>query len=55
MNLRRVQAVALKEWRETVRDRMFLLLAFLLPVLWLLVFGYGSRYRSQRWIMTDRS
>ena len=41
MNLRRVQAVALKEWRETVRDRMFLLLAFLLPVLWLLVFGYG--------------
>jgi ABC-2 type transport system permease protein/ribosome-dependent ATPase len=33
--------VALKEWRETVRDRMFLLLALLLPVLWLLVFGYG--------------
>jgi len=24
-----------------VRDRMFLLLAFLLPVLWMLVFGYG--------------
>jgi len=41
VNLRRVQAVALKEWRETVRDPMFLLLAFLLPALWLLVFGYG--------------
>ncbi len=41
MNLRRVRAVALKEWRETVRDRMFLSLAFLIPVLWMLVFGYG--------------
>jgi len=41
MNFRRVATVAWKEWRETVRDRMFLLLAFLLPVLWMLVFGYG--------------
>ncbi len=41
MNLRRVAAVASKEWRETVRDRMFFLLAFLLPVLWMAVFGYG--------------
>jgi ABC-2 type transport system permease protein/ribosome-dependent ATPase len=41
MNLRRVAAVASKEWRETVRDRMFFLLAFLLPILWMLVFGYG--------------
>ncbi len=41
MNLRRVATVAWKEWRETMRDRMFLLLAFLLPVLWMLVFGYG--------------
>lgn len=41
MSLKRVATVASKEWREMVRDRMFVLLAFLLPVLWLLVFGYG--------------
>lgn len=41
MNLRRVRAVATKEWKETTRDRLFLALAFLLPVLWMLVFGYG--------------
>ena len=41
MNVRRIAAVASKEWRETIRDRMFVLLAFLLPVLWMLVFGYG--------------
>ena len=41
MNVRRVLAVMAKEWRETVLDRFFLLLAFILPVLWLLVFGYG--------------
>lgn len=33
--------MALKEWKETTRDRLFLLLAFLLPALWLVVFGYG--------------
>lgn len=41
MNLRRVIAVAWKEWRETVRDRLFLLMAFLLPTVWMVVFGYG--------------
>lgn len=41
MNFRVIKAVALKEWKETTRDRLFLLLAFLLPVLWLVVFGYG--------------
>lgn len=41
MNLRVIRAVALKEWKETTRDRIFLLLAFLLPSLWLVVFGYG--------------
>ncbi|GAB1724378.1 MAG: ABC transporter permease subunit [Nitrospira sp. CR1.1] len=33
--------MALKEWKETTRDRLFLLLSFLLPALWLVVFGYG--------------
>jgi ABC-2 type transport system permease protein/ribosome-dependent ATPase len=41
MNLRRISAVVLKEWRETTRDRVFLALAFLLPTLWMIVFGYG--------------
>lgn len=41
MNLRRIAAVSRKEWMETVRDRLFLLMAFLLPGLWMVVFGYG--------------
>ena len=41
MNLQRIGVVAWKEWRETIRDRMFVLLAFLLPISWMLVFGYG--------------
>ena len=41
MNLGRIAAVAWKEWRETIGDRMFVLLAFLLPVSWMFVFGYG--------------
>ncbi len=41
MNLHRIVAVASKEWRETTRDRMFLSLAFLVPVIWMVVFGYG--------------
>ncbi len=41
MNFGRIVTVASKEWRETIRDRMFVLLAFLLPVLWMIVFGYG--------------
>lgn len=41
MNLRRIAAVTFKEWREIIRDRMFLLLAFLMPVAWMIVFGYG--------------
>ncbi|HEX9155953.1 MAG TPA: ABC transporter permease, partial [Nitrospira sp.] len=41
MNFRRIAAVSSKEWREVIRDRMFVLLAFLMPVVWMLVFGYG--------------
>ncbi len=41
MNRRRIEAVVSKEWREVTRDRMFLLLAFLRPTLWIIVFGYG--------------
>ncbi len=41
MNLERVIAIAYKEWREIVRDRLFLVLAFFVPSFMLLVFGYG--------------
>lgn len=41
MSLRRIVALIAKEWRETVRDRLFLSLAFVLPVLWMTVFGNG--------------
>lgn len=41
MNPARVAAIARKEWREIVRDRLFVVLAFLLPVLLMLVLGYG--------------
>jgi ABC-2 type transport system permease protein len=41
MNGRRIAAVALKEWREITRDRVFFALAFLLPVVWMMVFGYA--------------
>ncbi len=41
MNLRRIGAVASKEWREVTRDRLFLLLAFMMPSLWMIVFGFG--------------
>jgi ABC-2 type transport system permease protein/ribosome-dependent ATPase len=41
MNLRRVRAVAHKEIREILRDRVYLLLAFAMPALLMIVFGYG--------------
>ncbi|MDH5669903.1 MAG: ABC transporter permease [Nitrospira sp.] len=41
MNVRRIAAVAGKEWKETVRNRLFLLMAFVLPSLWMVVFGFG--------------
>lgn len=41
MNMRRVTALAYKEWREILRDRLFLALAFVVPASLMLVFGYG--------------
>jgi ABC-2 type transport system permease protein/ribosome-dependent ATPase len=34
-------AIAGKEWREIVRDRLFFTLAFVVPALLMLLFGYG--------------
>ncbi len=39
--------VARKEWREISRDRVFLALAFALPVMWMLVFGYTMTFDVQ--------
>ena len=41
MNTRRIRALASKEWREILRDRLFLTLAFVVPATLMLVFGYG--------------
>ena len=41
MTLARVRALARKEWRELLRDRLYLVLAFGLPTLLMLVFGHG--------------
>ncbi len=41
MNLYRIQAVISKEWREIVRDRLFLSLAFVVPAMLMLLFGFG--------------
>ena len=41
MNWRRAAAVAHKEWREILRDRLFFVLAFMVPAALMLIFGYG--------------
>ncbi len=41
MNPRRIRALAYKEWREILRDRLFFVLAFVVPAALMLVFGYG--------------
>lgn len=41
MNFRRIVALAHKEWREILRDRLFFTLAFVVPASLMLIFGYG--------------
>ncbi|RLA47103.1 MAG: ABC transporter permease [Gammaproteobacteria bacterium] len=41
MNALRIKAIAYKEWREILRDRLFFALAFVVPASLMLVFGYG--------------
>jgi len=41
MNLKRTMAVAHKEWREIIRDRVFFSLSFVVPVVMMLLLGYG--------------
>ncbi len=44
MNFNRMLAVAYKEWREILRDRLLFSMAFLLPLLMLLVLGWGVSF-----------
>ncbi|RTL30537.1 MAG: ABC transporter permease, partial [Rhodocyclaceae bacterium] len=41
MNGQRIVALAWKEWREIIRDRLFFALAFVVPAMLMLLFGYG--------------
>lgn len=41
MNSRRLGNLVVKEWRELIRDRIFFSMAFLLPPMMMLLFGYG--------------
>ncbi|HWA81836.1 MAG TPA: ABC transporter permease [Fimbriimonadaceae bacterium] len=41
MNFTRILSVAHKEWRELTRDRVYLALAFVLPTMMMLLFGYS--------------
>lgn len=41
MNLGRIKAVAEKEWLEIVRDRVFFALVFIVPVMMMVLLGYG--------------
>ncbi len=44
MNLRRMAAVAHKEWREVRRDRLFFALSFVVPVFLMLLLGFGMTF-----------
>lgn len=41
ISVTRIVAVSSKEWREIVRDRLFFSLAFIVPIMLMLLFGYG--------------
>ena len=48
MNLTRVWAVTYKEWREIVRDRLFFVMAFVLPVGIFLVLAFGISFDVEK-------
>ncbi|MDR3567211.1 MAG: ABC transporter permease [Syntrophobacteraceae bacterium] len=41
MNCKRILAVTTREWRGMVRDRLFFAMAFIVPTVLMLTFGYG--------------
>jgi ABC-2 type transport system permease protein/ribosome-dependent ATPase len=44
MNIKRIMAVVNKERKEIVRDKLFFSLAFFLPVMLMILFGYGLSF-----------
>ncbi|CCJ88032.1 ABC transport system, permease component YbhS [Cronobacter dublinensis 582] len=48
MNLRRVRALCVKETRQILRDPSSWLIAFVIPLLLLFIFGYGINLDSSR-------
>lgn len=48
MNFSRVWAVTYKEWRGILRDRLFFVMAFVLPVVIFLVLGYGISFDVEK-------
>ncbi len=44
MNLQRIGVMMSKEWREIRRDRLYVSLAFVLPVVLMVLFGYGLSF-----------
>lgn len=41
MNFRRIMALSVKEWSEIIRDRLFFVLAFIVPPTMMMIVGYG--------------
>ena len=48
MNLTRVWAVTYKEWRGILRDRLFFAMAFVYPVIILLLLGNGISFDVEK-------
>ncbi|MBV1775361.1 ABC transporter permease [Burkholderiaceae bacterium DAT-1] len=59
MNIQRIMAYAVKEWREITRDRLFFSLAFIVPPLLILLFGAGLSLDVEHipfaWVDEDHS
>lgn len=47
LNTKHIIAITLKEWREYKNDRMSLLLSIFLPLISLILFGYGIRLEAK--------
>jgi len=56
MNLVRISAILIKETREIVRDRLFFSLAFIVPTVLMLLFGYGLSFDVEHipFVLVDR-
>ena len=51
MNGRRIVSLAWKEWREIVRDRLFFALAFFVPTLLMVLFGFVGSVAMAKFLL----